>query len=119
MFGSNFTANFGIPDFPFQGVDAQGGMFAPNTAMPGQNPSQNAAPAIGQPMTNPAASPGAVGGAAPPAAPSPFAGGPLSPGGGVPPSAATPGAIHTSDNTIEQTAPPAAGIGSPFGKPQV
>ena len=110
MFGSNFTANFGIPDFPYQGADAQGGYLAPNA--PGQDPSQNAAPAIGQPTTNPVASTGAVGGAAPPAAPSPLAGGPLAPGGAPP-------TQPTAPDGGMMTAPPAAGIGSPFGKPQV
>jgi hypothetical protein len=106
MFGSNFFGRFGIPEmpsFPYQGVDPQGGMLAPNA--PVQSPmSQNdagsgaATPIAGQPSP---AGPAALGPSSP-----------LSPG--VPPGAATPGAIHTSDNTIEQTAP-AAGIASQFG----
>ena len=110
MFGSNFTANFGIPDFPYQGADAQGGYLAPNA--PGQDPSQNAAPSIGQPTTNPVASTGEIGGAAAPASPSPLAGGPLAPGGA---------GVGTAPAPAPEAggAAPAAGIGSPFGKPQV
>ena len=108
MFGSNFDANFGIPTFP-QGIDAQGGYLGPNAPAVGQDPmSQNAAPSIGQP-TAPAA-PTAGGPAATPALgqPSPLAGGPLSPGGAQP---------QTQPTSPEAGVAPAAGIGSPFGKP--
>lgn len=114
MFGSNFMANFGIPDFPFQGTDAQGGMFAPNAAIPGQDPSQNAAPGSAAPMggITPAIGQPTAPQSATPAAPSPLAGGPLAPGGQAPQQPAAP------DGGM-MTPPPAAGIGSPFGKPQV
>jgi hypothetical protein len=112
MFGSNFTANFGIPEFPFQGTDAQGGLFAPNA--PGQDMSQNAAPGPAAPMggITPAIGQPTAPQSATPAAPSPLAGGPLSPGGAAPQQPAAP------DGGM-MTPPPAAGIGSPFGKPQV
>lgn len=29
MFGSNYAQNFGLPGFPWTGMDPQGGMFAP------------------------------------------------------------------------------------------
>jgi hypothetical protein len=104
MFGSNFMANFGIPDFPYQGTDAQGGYLGANAAptpMGGQ--SQNAAPSPGA-----AAAPGPA--ATPPLGQSsPLAGGPLSPGGGQP---------QTPPSTPEiGGSAPAAGIGSPFGRP--
>jgi hypothetical protein len=110
MFGSNFNQVFGIPTFP-QNVDAQGGYLGPN-AVPdpmSSQPSQNAAPPIGQPATSPTAP--TAGPAATPALgqSSPLAGGPLAPGGAQP-QQPTPDAAQ---------APPAAGIGSPFGKPQV
>ena len=107
MFGSNFTANFGIPDFPYQGADAQGGYLGANAApTPTGGPSQNVA--IGQPTTNPGAP--TAGPAATPALgqPSPLAGGPLSPGGPPP---------QTQPTVPEATTAPAAGIGSPFGRP--
>ena len=108
MFGSNFMANFGIPEFPYQGADAQGGMFAANAPVPGQPPSQNAAPSPGQPASNPGAP--APSPAATPALgqPSPLAGGPLAPGGGQ--SQAPPSTPEIGGSA------PAAGIGSPFGK---
>lgn len=106
MFGSNFDANFGIPTFP-QGIDAQGGYLGANAPVPGQQPSQNVAPAapaspIGAPTGGQPAAPAA------PAlgSPSPLAGGPLSPGGGQPPQAPAP----------EAGVAPAAGVGSPFGR---
>jgi hypothetical protein len=107
-----FFGNFGIPDFGYQGADAQGGYLGPNAAPdPMAQASQNAAPA---PIGSPAGGLPSAPQQPTPAAPSPLAGGPLAPGG-IPLGTASPGAIHTSDNTIEQTAP-AAGIGSPFGK---
>lgn len=87
MFGSNFMANFGIPDFGYQNADAQGGFLGPNA--PAGQLSPNAAPQSSI------------------AAPNPLGGGPLSPGGGQPQPPEPP------------QAPPAAGLGSPFGKPGV
>ena len=105
MFGSNFDANFGIPTFP-QAIDAQGGYLGPNAA-PDPMASQNAA------VTTPVAPIGAPTGGLPatPAAPalgspSPLAGGPLSPGG-----------PQTQPAAPEAGIAPAAGIGSPFGRP--
>lgn len=104
MFG-NFDQNFGIPAFPYQGQDPQGGFLGTNVApesdpaaagavsLPGGPTSpQPSAPAAGM---SPAPQPPTVG------SPSPLAGGPLAP-------QATPPTPETA---------PAAGIGSPFGKP--
>jgi len=30
MFGSNYAANFGLPQFPWTGLDPQGGLYQPN-----------------------------------------------------------------------------------------
>ena len=108
MFGSDFFGNFGIPQFPFQGMDPQGGMLAGNIPPPGQNTDTtgqqpaNVAPAAGLPASPkmPAVgSAGPLGGAVQP----PGAGAPLqSLGGPVDPN---------------QGAAPAAGLGSPFGRP--
>lgn len=104
MFGSNFAANFGLPDFGYQGADPQGGYFAPNAPpAAGQNPSQNAAPSGGQ-LNLGTPSPGIA--QSPIAAASPLAGGPLAPGGGQPP----------QQPNANPEAAPAAGVGSPFGK---
>jgi len=103
VFGSNFFANFGIPEFPYQGVDPQGGALAPNAPMPGsdpvsQNAAQPAAPAAGAPPT------------APPQPSSPLAGGPLSP-------MTSPQQPQAPIQPDQASAAPAAGIGSQFGKP--
>jgi hypothetical protein len=113
MFGSNFDANFGIPAFPLQGVDPQGGLFGVNTP-PLSDP---AAAQSGSPLALPGgpASPTSASGAPATAgpsqpslgAPSPLGGGVLSPGGGAAPSPAP------------ETAAPAAGVGSPFGRASV
>jgi hypothetical protein len=118
MFGSNFFGNFGIPEmqaFPYQGADPQGGMLASNAPTSVQNPmSQNAAPSGSQPIAGQPspAGPAALGPSSPLSSASLMSG----TGTGIPSSAASPGAIHTSDNTIEQTAP-AAGIATSFGRP--
>ena len=107
MFGSNFDANFGIPAFPLQGMDPQGGMLGTNIP-----PDPNAGPAP-QTAPPPAAPPSPAGPAALGA--SPLGGGPLAPSvGGAP--ANPPGATGGPPET-PAAAPPAAGIGSPFGKP--
>jgi len=107
VFGSNFEANFGIPNFGYQGADAQGGYLGPNAPAPSgqQQPGSSGAP------------PPAAGIAAPQSASQPSLGeSPLSPG------ALAPGGA----SLLQQPAappdapgapPPAAGIGSPFGKP--
>ena len=107
MFGSNFDANFGLPDFGFQGADPQGGYFGANA------PAETQALNLGGEQAPPRAVPGAPSGGAgkpPIAAPSPLASGPLALGGGQPPQQPAPDAAPP---------PPAAGIGSPFGKPAV
>jgi hypothetical protein len=107
MFGSNFFGNFGIPDpsFGYQGADAQGGYLSTNAPVPGQDPSQSAAPAA--PIGSPAGGLPSAPQQPTPAAPSPLAGGPLAPGGAQP---------QTQPTTPEAGVAPAAGIGSPFGK---
>ncbi len=100
MFGSDFFAQFGIPAFPLQGMDPQGGALGTNVP-PQIDPSGNhtSSPPAGQPPASPPAS-GAY---------NPLALGPLSPGGG---------AAGVSQPTPPEQAPaPAAGIGSQFGKP--
>ncbi len=114
MFGSNFDTNFGLPAFPFQGQDPQGGMLGTNvptgdptapgsdSLLPGgptaPQPAAGAAPAVGLPAAPPQPALGA---------PSPLGGGVLSPGAGAP--------QPSLGNPTDQTAP-AAGVGSPFGK---
>lgn len=109
MFGSNFDANFGIPQqpqFPFQGADSQGGLFGPN-AMPDPNASPDTSGAA--PPAAPAVPPTGAG-PAEPVAPhptlSPLGGGPLSTGSQPP----APQSPQTSPATS------AAAIGSPFGR---
>lgn len=72
MFGSNFFGQFGIPDFGYQGMDAQGGYLGNNDPT-GQNNAQPPAP--------------------PAAAQSPLAAGPMAPGAAQMPqqSSAKPG----------------------------
>ena len=109
MFGSNFNANFGIPDFPMQGMDPQGGMFGANQPV--------IDPAAGAPSQQPGQPPAAGLPAAPQqpgiGQPSPMGGGVLSPGAGATPQ--MPGAPVAST----QGTAPAAGLSSPFGKPQL
>ena len=108
MFGSNFDQVFGIPAFPLQGADAQGGLFGANIQPPGaaDQVGNGPAPLTGAPPAPPSpAGPAALG------ANNPLGGGPLAPPSlGQPASAPPDGGMMT---------PPAAGIGSPFGKPQV
>jgi len=110
MFGSNFDANFGIPAFPVQGMAPQGGLSGATAPDQGGNamPGVPAAPPAAPPAM---AGPPAAG--APPAlgAASPLSAGALAPGAAAPPAPAP-------DQGMGQ-APPAAGIGSPFGKPGV
>jgi hypothetical protein len=110
MFGSNFDANFGIPQqtFPFQGSDGQGGLFAPNAA-PDSFADPSGAGSPGTPAATPAVPPAASLGVAP-VAPhptlSPLGGGPLAPGAGTPNQPAPPDPSQPA---------PAAGIGGQFG----
>lgn len=122
MFGSNFFGNFGLPDFPYQGMDPQGGMLGNNidTGIPASGPT--AAP--------PSAAP-AGGIAAPQAAPAPVAQGnaagasplgPSSPLAPTPPRMSDPGpaaAPQQLNDVGGPMQPPAAGIASPFGRPQL
>jgi hypothetical protein len=110
MFGSNFDTNFGLPAFPFQGIDPQGGALAPNQS-PAADPSLP-----GSPPAPPAAAPSLPGGGGP-AQPalggttSPLGGGILAPGGQNP--------QQLAQQVPEQNQAPAAGIGSPFQKANV
>lgn len=113
MFGSNFDQNFGIPAFPLQGMDPQGGMLGANSP---QSPVAGQSLA-GSPQVGPAAAsplPASGGGMAQPSAPaslgaqSPLGAGALVPGAG---GAMPPQTPETP------SAPPAAGVGSPFGRP--
>lgn len=98
MFGSNFFTNFGIPEF--SGIDAQGGMFGTTAPQPGQMPGQAELP--GGPITPPATQTPA----SPPGAAA-LSAGPLALGGGqTPPPQPDAGPPA-----------PAAGVSSPFGKP--
>jgi hypothetical protein len=128
MFG-NFLTQFGL-DFPFQTLDAQGGLFAPNAPTENQQPLGAAAPGgagTGLNMTQPAtnavqAPPGATGGGATPPkmtdpgqaglpqanaapTPSPLAS-PLAPGGGS--------SFGQPQNQLLPDPAPAAGVGSQF-----
>ena len=106
MFGSNFNANFGIPEIPDPtapqaGMMAQPGMMDPSAAPP-QQPGQP--PAAGLPAAPQMPGIGS---------PSPMGGGVLSPGAGATPQ--MPGApVDSTQGTA-----PAAGLNSPFGKPQL
>jgi hypothetical protein len=116
MFGSNFDANFGIPQqqpFPFQGADSQGGLLGPNAAPdsftnPGSAGTVGASPQ--QPPAQAAAAPPSAPPGGDPIAPhptlSPLGGGPLSLGGA--PNQATP-------QPAASPSAPAAGISSQFG----
>ena len=116
MFGADYMKQFGL-EFPMQGIDAQGGLLAPNAPVAPEIGSQSlggtttpAAPAMAAPQTGTAGAGGAGGGGAatptPPAA-SPL-GSPLALGGN--PMGEAPDNAPTA---------PAAGMGSPLGKPQL
>ena len=113
MFGSNFDANFSIPQFPFEGTDPNGGLFGANFS-PDLGGSMEAG-GLGA-VAPPAVPPGPLsgGGSIPGATPvaphptlSPLGGGPLAPGAGTPNQAAAPPEASPSA--------PAAGIGGQFG----
>jgi len=113
MFG-NFEQTFGLPAFPMEGMDPQGGLFGANFA-PSSDATQNAGPALSLPgpETMPTGGTPPAGGLPPAAltpslgAPSPLSAGALAPGAGL------------AQPTGDQIAAPAAGIGSQFGKPNV
>ena len=121
MFGS-FLENFGLNAFPWDSLDAQGGLFgqnAPQTPLIGSQPS-GTAPAHGPTPTMPlptGGGPAPQGG--PPGSP---ASSPMSPGGGSPlANPAQPGGPGAPNSPQTQAQPqptaPAAGVGSPFGAP--
>ncbi len=105
MFGSNFSGNFGLPDFPYQGQDPQGGYLGVNI----------------EPSADPAAAGSAVGG---------LPGGPITPApGGSTPGSPVPAPQPSLGSPLAQPSPlappsqspvhdaaPAAGVGSPFNK---
>lgn len=108
MFGSNFFANFGIPEF--SGIDPQGGIFGPTA---GQPPTGQPGPqSLGQ-----AAGPDLPGGPAAPAAQ------PATPPPGGAASALSPGPLSPGASPQPQpeggSPAPAAGVASPFGRPNV
>lgn len=106
MFGSNFAGNFSLPEPQYQNMDAQGGALAPNVP---NAPSGNQLPGGPTSSTQPATpDPGLPGAATPTPLASPLAGGPLA-AGAVPQPGSAPDA--------SQGQAPAAGVGSPFGKP--
>jgi hypothetical protein len=108
MFGSDFDRVFGIPAFPLQGADAQGGLFASNIQAPDANPGAGPAPMPGAPPPSAPA-------AASPAGPAALGAGPLAPA--TPQAPGQPAAMP--DGGSMTPPPPAAGIGSPFGRPQL
>jgi hypothetical protein len=120
MFG-DFLQNFGLNAFPWDSLDAQGGLFGQNAPQTPLIGSQNAgtAPAPGSGPAAPGGGnniqPVAAPQGSPPASP---AASPMSPGGGSPlgnPGAT--GAPATPNSAPPQPAAPAAGVGSPFGNP--
>lgn len=102
MFGSNFDANFGIPAFPFQSADPQGGLFGTNID-PAQTGGTDVTGQPSQQITQQA--PLAV--SSQPSSASPLAASPLA------------GTSSLNSAPQQTTAAPAAGLGSQFGNPQV
>src|ERR1700733_381246 len=108
MFGSNFDANFGIPQFPFQGTDPQGGLFGANfSGDAGGSPDTGGGLGNVAPSAAPAAPPAGAGQGP---APSSMLQTPLTSAsplstGQAPPAAATP---------LTSPLPSSAGIGSPL-----
>lgn len=119
MFG-NFMENFGLNGFPWQGLDAQGGLFGSNAPQAPLIGSQSSGTAPVSFAPQPAGGPGGVS-AAPagsPAAPQgspPMAGAtsPLSLAGQSP--LAAPAAPGGPAPAIPGQNPPAAGVKSEFG----
>lgn len=90
MFGSSFDQNFGLPAFPFQGADPQGGALGVNVPPQSDPAAAQAAPPVpGGPLSAPQS-----GAPAQPAlgAPSPLGPGALSPAGPLPGAPETPAA---------------------------
>lgn len=120
MFGSNFFANFGLPDFPYQGMDPQGGMLGNNIDL-GMSPAGPTAAPGGAAPAGGIAAPQAAAPAAPQgnaAGASPL--GPSSPLAPTPPRMSDPGPAPQQLNDVGgPMQPPAAGIASPFGRPQL
>lgn len=107
MFGSSFDQNFGLPAFPYQGIDPQGGALGVNVEPTADPAAAGSAALPGGPTSS---TPGSMPAAPTPATlSSPLGAGPLSPTG------ATPTLGAPSDASQGQA--PAAGVGSPFGKP--
>lgn len=119
MFGSNYDQVFGIPAFPNQGIDAQGGLFAANTG-PAISSDLGGSHGMDQPPATPGlgSSPGLVK-SAPDVAPATGVASGGTPGAGSPFALGSP-LTGTSWPSPQQPAPaPAAGVGSPFGGPNV
>lgn len=122
MFGDNPFKNFGIPDFPFDGIMAQGGMFGPNAPAQDLPGSQM----MGEPASAGGPAPGAgsppVGPLQPTATSSPLAPGSVldAPRGPVPgPLSRDPGQGGAAGPLSRDPGPPAAGANSLFGKPEM
>lgn len=97
MFGSNFGANFGLPDIQLQGADPQGGLFGTNAPQqPGADASNPGLNLSASPAAAPLAPPTGVAPGGPSPSPalgpsaSPLGGGPLSAGAGAAGSAFPP-----------------------------
>ena len=114
MFGADYMQQFGL-NFPLQTIDSQGGLLGPNAPTTPEIGSQSlggtpTAPTMAAPQANPPGpgAPSAAGATTPtPPAASPL-GSPLAPGGN--PMGETPDNAPTA---------PAAGMGSPLGRPQL
>ena len=114
MFG-NFDQKFGLPAFPLEGIDPQGGLFGVNVPPSSDPTAAQPLPGSAQPTPRagmPAPAAGLPEKGAQPAlgAPSPLGGGVLSPGSGL-------GPVSMNDPGPREA--PAAGVGSPFGKVNV
>lgn len=116
----DFLQNFGIPSFPFEGVDPQGGLLAPNVPgdpgaagqMPGSQPPAAQTPPQAMLTGNPGGQP-AAGQPPAPAGPSPL-GSPLTLGNASPASGVASTLGAPSGNPAQSSDAPAAGVGSPF-----
>ena len=110
MFG-NFLQNFGLNAFPWDSLDAQGGLFgqnAPQTPLIGSQNAGTATPGGGGTAPVPEGSP--------PVSPGPS---PMSPSGLSPlASPAQPAPPGTPNPAGTEPTAPAAGVGSPFGAPK-
>ena len=109
MFGADYMQQFGL-NFPLQTIDSQGGLLGPNAPTTPEIGSQSLGGSLAAPtMAAPQAPAAPTAGAATPTPPaaSPL-GSPLAPGGN--PMGEAPDTAPTA---------PAAGMGSPLGRPSL